>query len=86
MAWTIQTEVARKLKETAYRKELGDDSYEDRIHVAKERAGELKWQETQFYGPQFENMALAASDRIWPAMREKNGLFWRTLFGRMAGK
>lgn len=86
MAWQIQTEVARKLKEDEHRKEFGDDAYEDRIHVARERSAELKWDEEQFYTPQFESMALAASDRIWLAMREKNGLFWRTLFGRMATK
>ena len=86
MAWQIQTEVARKMKEAEYREELGDDAYEDRVYVARERSAELKWDEEQFYAPQFENMALAASDRIWPAMREKNGLFWRALFNRMANK
>lgn len=82
--WTIQTGDQAKKKEVADRERLGDEDYEDRVNVAKQKAARLHWKEEMFYASQFESMALAMNKQNWPKLREKNGEFWKKLFAKLA--
>jgi hypothetical protein len=82
--WQIQTPTMKTKKETADRARLGDTEYFDRVRVAEERASELSWQEEQVYGHHFEDIAVNASDKIWPMLKTKPGKFWAKLLAKMA--
>lgn len=84
--WQVETPSIAAQKEQERRELLGDEAYEERIQVANEKAAELKWDEEMFFKPQFVEMAFAASDKLWPQLKEKPGLFWKILFASIANK
>lgn len=82
--WEIETPDRKEAKGREDRERLGDAEYDARIKIAGEKAAELDWKEEVFFKPQFENIALAASDETWAKLREKDGRFWTRLFARLA--
>lgn len=83
--WVIDsnpTETDRKNRE-----KHGDTGFEDRRAVAKAKGDEFpesQWEQACFYGGQFENLAMAASDKVWAGLREKPHTFWVKLFQKLA--
>lgn len=86
--WIIETDTDRTRKEQEYRLKYGDEGYEDRKATAKAKADELEkaghWEHAMFLAPQFEGIAMTASEKIWPRLREMTGIFWMKLFQRIA--
>lgn len=69
------------------REKYGDEGFEDRRTVARAKRDEFseqQWESACFYGPQFESMAMAASETVWVQLREKPHTFWIKLFQKLA--
>jgi len=77
--WTIESKSEAEQREADDRERLGDEEFESRLAIAKEKADSLKWDAAMVFGPIFESIARRVNAEIWSDLKKRPTSFWERL-------